>query len=77
MVTHEPVKYKYFEIATQKYYSAILIIMKVNIKIQQLKAAREGTTELNVSDVFDEEEVDCLEHIKKSKWSDRETTKSI
>lgn len=37
-----------------------IIIMKASIKIQQLKAAREGTTELMVSDVFNKEEVECL-----------------
>ena len=41
----------------------IIIIMKVSIKIQQLKAAREGTTDLKVSDVFNEEEIECLNQV--------------
>lgn len=38
----------------------ILILMKVSIKVQKLKAARDGKTEMKVTDVFDEEEVECL-----------------
>lgn len=38
-----------------------LIIMKVSIKIQRLKAARSGTTEMQVRDVFNDEEIECLE----------------
>lgn len=38
-----------------------LILMKVSIKIQQLKAAREGKTQMKVTDVFKKEEIDCLE----------------
>jgi hypothetical protein len=40
-----------------------LILMKVSIKIQQLKAARDGTTEIQVADVFNEKEIECLELI--------------
>lgn len=40
-----------------------LILMKVSIKIQQLKAARDGTTEMQVADIFNEKEIECLELI--------------
>ncbi len=41
----------------------ILILMKVSIKVQKLKAARDGTTEMKVTDVFDKEEIKCLKVI--------------
>lgn len=37
-----------------------LLIMEAAIKVQQLKAAREGSTTLSLSDVFEEEEIKCL-----------------
>jgi len=40
-----------------------LMIMKVSIKVQRLKAARNGTTDLQVRDVFNDKEVECLELI--------------
>lgn len=40
-----------------------LILMKVSIKIQQLKAARDGKTNMKVSDFFDQQEIKCLESI--------------
>lgn len=40
-----------------------IIIMKVSLKIQQLKAAREGNTDIKVTEVFKPEEVECLVRI--------------
>jgi len=40
-----------------------LLLMKVSIKVQRLKAARDGTTQLQVADVFNAEEIECLESI--------------
>ena len=34
--------------------------MKVSIKIQRLKAARDGTTQMQVTDVFNAKEIECL-----------------
>lgn len=42
-----------------------LILMKTSIKIQQLKAARDGNTEMVVDDVFTEQEITCLEMLNK------------
>lgn len=42
-----------------------IILMKVSLKIQQLKAARDGKTEMKVSEVFRPEEVECLVQINK------------
>ena len=34
--------------------------MNLSEKVQKLKEARDGTTEMKVTDLFDEEEVECL-----------------
>lgn len=39
----------------------LLILMKTSIKILQLKAARDGKTDMKVSDVFDQDEIECLQ----------------
>lgn len=41
----------------------LLMAMKASIKVLQLKASREGATELKTENVFDKEEIECLEEL--------------
>lgn len=41
----------------------LLMAMKASIKVLQLKASREGATDLKTEEVFDKEEIECLEEL--------------
>jgi len=43
----------------------LLLIMKASIKVQNLKASRDGKNNMKISEYFDEEEVKCLVKINK------------
>jgi hypothetical protein len=43
----------------------ILMLMKASIKVQKLKSARSGDTEMKTTEVFEEEEIECLKEVNK------------
>lgn len=54
----------------------ILYVMKVGIKIQQLKASRTGAKKIPISSVFDKEEIKCLQRISPSLEGNTEKQKN-
>jgi len=53
-----------------------LILMKASIKIQQLKAARTGQTNMQVGDIFEPDEIECLESLNEEMSGNTEKQKN-
>lgn len=54
----------------------ILLIMEAATKVLQLKAAREGQTDLQIKDVFEEQEIECLELLNEKLCGNTELQKN-